>query len=221
MKPLPWSYTALEDFVNCPRSYYEKRVVKSVKEDKTEAIIWGEVVHKHFENRQAEGTPLPSELAEHETFMQRLQDMPGESSTERKIALNQKGQPCGFFDKDVWYRGVIDYSKIHNDLAVLIDYKTGKPHSKFQQLKLFALHTFAERPEVNMIECRFYWTKTQTCTSEMYFRRQIEDLWKTFVPNLKQYAQAFREDIWQPRPSGLCNGWCPVKDCEFWKPRRK
>ena len=221
MKPLPWSYTALEDFVNCPRSYYEKRVAKSVKEEKTEAIIWGEVVHKHFENRQAEGTPLPPELAEHEAFMQRLQDMPGEASTERKIALSRQAKPCGFFDKDVWYRGVIDYSKIDGDKALLVDYKTGKPHSKFQQLKLFALHTFAERPEVEIIEGTFYWTKTGTRTSEVYFRYKIDEMWKGFLPNLKQYAQAFKEDVWQPRPSGLCNGWCPVKDCEFWKPRRK
>ena len=35
-----------------------------------------------------------------------------------------------------------------------------------------------------------------------------------------QYAQAFKTDTWQPRPSGLCNGWCPVKTCEFWQPKR-
>lgn len=221
MKPLPWSYTALDDFVNCPRAYHAKRVAKTVKEEKTEAIIWGEVVHKHFENRQKDGTKLPPELHEHEEFMERLERMPGVHHTERKIALDRKTQPCGFFDADVWFRGVIDYSKMHENIALLIDYKTGKPHSKFQQLKLFALHTFAENPAIDLVEVRFYWTKTCTTTGEIYRRNQIADLWATFVPNLKQYAQAFKTDTWQPRPSGLCNGWCPVKDCEFWKPRRK
>lgn len=221
MKPLPWSYSSLDDFVNCPRSFYEKRIAKSVKEEKSEQMIWGERVHKHFEDRQGLGTPLPPELQEHEPFMERLEAMPGEHATERKIALNRAMQPCGFFDKDVWFRGIIDYSKRKDNMAVLVDYKTGKPHSKFQQLKLFALHTFAEHPQVDTVDVRFYWTKTCTTTGEAYRRSQIADLWKTFVPNLKQYAQAFREDIWQPRPSGLCNGWCPVKDCEFWKPRRK
>jgi hypothetical protein len=220
MKPLPWSYTALEDFVNCPRSYYEKRVTKSVKEPESEQMIWGTRVHKHFEDRQKDGTPLPPELEEHEAFMERLEAMPGEHVTERKIALDKAGKPCGFFDENVWFRGVIDYTKRHNDLAQIIDYKTGKQHSKFQQLKLFALHTFAEFPDVRIVEVKFYWTKTQTLTGERYARDQIPQLWSTFVPNLKQYAQAFKEDIWQPRPSGLCNGWCPVKDCEFWKPKR-
>ena len=51
-------------------------------------------------------------------------------------------------------------------------------------------------------------------------RDQIDQLWAPFIGDLKQYMQAFREDIWQPRQSGLCNGWCPVTDCEFWKPKR-
>lgn len=221
MKPLPWSYSALDDFVNCPRSYYEKRVAKSVKEERSEQIIWGEQVHKHFENRQKDGTPLPFDLREHEPFMQRLEKMPGVSHTERKIALNKRMEPCGFFENDVWFRGVIDYSKLHDNLAVVIDYKTGKPHNKFQQLKLFALHIFTEYPDVDMVDVRFYWTKSCSTTGEIYRRPQIAELWKTFVPNLKQYAQAFKTDVWQPRPSGLCNGWCPVTACEFWKPRRK
>jgi hypothetical protein len=29
--PAPWSYSALEDFKNCPFAYYHKRVIKSVK----------------------------------------------------------------------------------------------------------------------------------------------------------------------------------------------
>lgn len=221
MKPLPWSYTALEDFVNCPKSYHAKRVAKTVKEEKSEQMIWGEKVHKAFEMRQLEGEKLPIDLHQHEPFMQRLKQMPGLKWTERKIALNRKAEPCEFFDKDVWFRGIIDYMKINDQFAVIVDYKTGKVHSKFQQLKLFALHTFADHPSVEAVDVMFYWTQTGTTTGAKYKREQIPELWKEFVPNLKQYAQAFKEDIWQPRPSGLCNGWCPVKDCEHWKPKRR
>jgi hypothetical protein len=52
-------------------------------------------------------------------------------------------------------------------------------------------------------------------------RDQIGAVWGEFLPNLKQYAQAFKEDIWQPRQSGLCGGYCPVTDCEFWRPKRR
>jgi hypothetical protein len=40
------------------------------------------------------------------------------------------------------------------------------------------------------------------------------------MPDIKQYQQAFVQDVWQARQSGLCHGWCPVTTCEYWKPKR-
>jgi len=220
MKPLPWSYTGLDDFINCPRAYHAKRVAKTVKEEETEQMRWGNIVHKHFELRQLHGTPLPAELVVHEAYMQKLQEMPGQSYTERKIALDKQAQPCGYFSEQVWFRGVIDFTCVERTTALIVDYKTGKQHSKFKQLKSFALHTFAEYPEVQKVEAKYYWTQTQATTGETYTRDMIPTLWAAFTPDLKQYVQAFKENVWQPRPSGLCNGWCPVTDCEFWKPKR-
>lgn len=220
MKPKPWSFSSLDSFVSCPRAYHEKYIAKSVVEPKTEQIIWGEYVHKAFEDRQRDGVVLPVDLKHHEDLMAKLEAHPGIPLIEERIALNVKGQPCGFFDKDVWYRGVVDYGKINGPTAYLLDYKTGKVHSKFKQLKLFALHTFAAYPEVSTVKVDFYWTKDKTTTGDTYSRDQIDQLWAPFIGDLKQYMQAFREDVWQPRQSGLCNGWCSVTDCEFWKPKR-
>lgn len=221
MKPLPWSHSALADFENCPRAYHTKRIEKSVKEERTQAIIWGEQVHKAFEDRLKLGTPLPETLTEHEDYLRSLQRMQGVSATEQKIALNRQLRPCGFFAADVWFRGIIDYQKITDRAAHLRDYKTGKPHSKFQQLKLFALYTFAQYPLVETVEVKYYWTINKTETGEVYAREQIPALWSEFVPALRQYAEAFKTDTWQPRQSGLCHGWCPVTSCEFWKPKRR
>ena len=218
--PLPWSFTSLEDFVNCPRAFYEKRVIKSVKEEESEAMLWGNRVHKAFENYIKNDDMLPKELQHHEKFLRSLADRGGKIATERKIALSKKAQPCGFFDRDVWFRGVIDLSIISEGEALLVDYKTGKPHSKFKQLKLFALHTFAEYPHVQSVKVKFYWTKTEMTTGDEYHREQIREIWSEFIPDLGQYAQAFKTDTWQPRQSGLCHGWCPVTSCEFWKPKR-
>lgn len=219
-KPLPWSYTALDDFRNCPRAYHAKRVAKTVKEEKTEAIIWGERVHKAFEDYFVSAQALPIELKEHEPYLLKHMNAWPVYFAEQKIAFDKTLKPCNFFANDVWYRGVIDLQLVDGSKAKVVDYKTGKPHSKFGQLKLFALHTFAMHPTVTEIEVNFYWTKTATATAERYKRSQIPALWGEFVPDLKQYAEAFKTDTWQPRQSGLCNGWCPVTDCEFWKPRR-
>ena len=220
MTPKPWSFSALEDFKNCPRSFSEKRIFKSVVETKGEATIWGEVVHKHFEDFLTDGVALPPALEIHEAFLLRLLALPGELGVEQKIALNRRAQPCEFFAPDVWFRGVIDVKKVHGDTALLVDHKTGKHHTKFGQLKLFALHTFIAHPQVNTVRCEFYWTQTCTKNGQTYTRDQIPEMWKQFIPDLIQYRDAFLTDTWQPRQSGLC-GWCPVTDCEFWRPRPK
>lgn len=219
--PLPWSHTSLDDFVNCPRSFYRKRVIRDVKDEGGEHLVWGNKVHKAFEDYVKDHIPLPDMLEQHKNFLDMLRRRGDVRHTERKIALNLKGQPCGFFDKDVWFRGVIDFHSIQGSVAEVVDYKTGKAHSKFQQLHLFALWLFAANPEIMSIRLTYYWTATSSTTSELVHRHQLRDLWGAFLPNLRQYAQAFRDDIWQPRQSGLCNGWCPVTDCEFWKPKRR
>jgi hypothetical protein len=178
-------------------------------------------VHKHFEDRLTDGVVLPAELECHEKFLSSLDRLSGAMSVEQRIALDRRGEPCAFFDDEVWFRGVIDVKIVSGSAARLIDHKTGKHHTKFGQLKLFALHTFAAHPEVNTIRCEYYWTQTMTLTGESYKREDIPKLWAPFVPDLRQYSQAFKEDVWQPRQSGLCNGWCPVTSCEFWRPKRK
>jgi len=216
MNPLPWSYSALDTFKTCPRQYHWKYVLKN-KEPDSQAIIYGNEVHKAFEDRMGVGTPLPEHLKDHEPFMQQLDALPGIHNTEQKIALDVNRKPCNFFDKGVWFRGVVDF--IHIDSAdakaTIIDYKTGKPHKKFDQLQLFALHTFALYPNVDTVETGFYWTKTKELTPMFYRRNDAKQLWKPFIPDLLQYADAFETDTWQARQSGLCREWCPVTSCEF------
>lgn len=221
MQPQPWSHSRLEAFKNCPRQFHEVQILKSVKEEKGEATLWGEQVHKHFENFLADGVDLPDVLGMHREFLERLIALPGEPHVERRIALDTSGQPCGFFDANVWYRGVIDYQKVNGSQALVIDHKTGKVHQKLGQLIIFALWTFAQYPEVQTVRAEYYWTQNRTKAGGTYSRADIPQLWALFIPDLRQYAEAFKTDTWQPRQSGLCNGWCPVTDCEFWKPKRK
>lgn len=220
--PIPWSYTALDDFKNCPKAFYEKRVTKSVKEEQGPHLIWGRDVHKKFEDYVASSgkVDLPIDLHQHKPKLDALIADPGIAMVETRFAFDKKAKPCEFFYRDVWCRGVIDYYKVHGETAKLVDYKTGKPHSKFEQLALFALYIFAMYPHVNVVNVQFYWTTTNETTKKVYGRAEINDLWRIFIPDLKQYKEAFNTDTWQTRPSGLCNGWCPVTTCEHWKPKR-
>lgn len=221
MRPLPWSFSRLDAFTNCPKAFASTTVYKTHVEEKGEAVIWGQEVHKHFEDFLIDGVALPKELEEHEPFLLRLLQLKGQLTAEERIALNTRAQPCGYFDQDVWYRGCIDVKVIAGSQALLIDHKTGKLHKKFKQLKTFALHTFTAHPEVETVRAEYYWTKTRTKDGETYTRAQVPALWAEFVPDLRQYRDAFLTELWQPRQSGLCRGWCPVKDCEFWEPKRR
>jgi len=219
--PLPWSPSALDDFVNCPKAYHAKRVIKIVKDVQGEEAIWGVRVHKAFELRQQkQHTPLPPELIAHEPYMQKLEKWNGQSLTESKIALDRKLQLCGYFSPEVWYRGVLDFRNIDGSLGRVIDYKTGKPHEKQRQLKLYAINIFTLHPEVNIVDARYYWTSTYSETRHVWERAELPMLWDEFIPDLKQYHQAFKTDTWQARPSGLCHGWCAHTACEHWKPKR-
>ena len=220
MIPKAWSYTALEDFINCPKSYYEKRIAKSVVEAESEQMRWGNYVHKQFETHLRDNTPLDPQLDSHQKFLTLLRELPGTPSYERKVAFDRAVQPCTYFAPAVWWRGIIDFTVVNGTTARIVDYKTGKKHEKFQQLKLFALHTFAANPQVNQVAVQFYWTQAHITSTEFYTRDQIPWLWSWFIPHLKQYREAFATNVWQPRPSGLCNGWCPVTTCQFWKPKR-
>ena len=218
MKPLPWSYSALDTFLTCPRLYWEKYIVKEIVEPTSPAQQFGIDVHLAFELRQRDGTPLPPALAQHEEFMKRLANGAGEAPlTERKVALDRAVQPCEFFAGNVWWRGVLDYFRRCNldqggYRVTVADYKTGRPHTRHDQLKLFALYSFAEG--ATLVDTMFYWTQTRDTTRVVYGRAQIPELWGSFAPKLQKYTQAFKEEDFPPKPNGLCKKYCPVIECE-------
>lgn len=216
MKPPPWSFSSLDTFTTCARKYHEERVLKTVVDVETEAQRYGTWVHKCFEDRIALGKKLPFELIIHEPFMEEIDAMglKGQVMCERRVGLTKALKPCGFFDKDVWWRGVLDvHIKMPDGKAVIVDYKTGRPHTKMRQLHLFSIYAMLEG--ATEVESVFYWTKTYAPTRIKLPRQQLGPLLKNLVPDLNDYVEAFKLDIWHPTPNGLCKNWCGVTGCEF------
>lgn len=170
-------------------------------------------MHQDFENYIKDGVALPPDLQDHALYMAKLRNRPGEILAERKVALNIRFQPTGYFDKDVWWRGVVDYTNKDGTTHRIVDYKTGKMRVKPLQLHMNMLYAFAEGAEV--CEAEFYWTQTKVTTPMVFPKFHGQAIVKTLKPMIAEYAEAWHKDIWQPRPSGLCKGWCPVTECEF------
>lgn len=223
MKPIAWSHSALQDFNTCPKAFYHKRIAKDVKESQGEAAMWGDRVHKAFEvylQGAEAGVMLDPELEIYHGMLDDVRRKPGELFAEQKLAINKRLQPCDWFDKDVWMRGIIDVLIKDGATAWVLDWKTGKQKDDPRQLKLFALLVFIHHPEVRNCITEFRWLRTGNTTGATYFRHQESNLWGEMLPDLLRYKMAFKHEIFVPRQSGLCNGWCPVQQCEYWKPKR-
>lgn len=225
--PLPFSFSSLDTFTNCPKQYHAKYVLKSVKDERSPQMIYGEDVHKSFENRFMLGTPLPEHLEMHEKKVTDLLDKGGVFECEQRVGLTKRLEACDWKHPDIFWRGIIDLKMIDrwdenkdHPIATLVDWKTGKPHKKWTQLAMFAIHTFIAHPEVSLVNAQFYWTKDGTTTKKVWGRAEQEELWGMFMGDLTQYRDAFKTDTWQERPSGLCYGWCPLKTCQHWKTKK-
>ena len=224
MKPKAWSHTALDTFENCPKQYYETKVANRWPFVTTAEMDWGKLVHKAFENRLLHDTPLPPDIAMHEEFLARFKAEPGELAGEERIALDTSLKQCGYFDKsvEVWYRGQVDARK--RDLTAgtshILDHKTGKVKTDYTQLKSFAMFEFLTQPLIHTVNVEYYWTQIRGANGETYHREQLPEILSFFAAKLNRYADAFLTDTWVPKQSGLCNGWCPVTNCEFWRPKR-
>ena len=225
----PWSPSSLDTFVNCGKQYYHKYVAKDLPyEPPTVEQATGTAVHKAFEDYVNEDAELPPHLEMHKPFLDRLMARAGVHWCEERVALTKTMRPVTWHPKQeapepLFWRGVIDFRKVdaEDPRATIVDYKTGKPHQKFTQLSEYAIHTFLLFPNVELVDARFYWTQTMTVTRKVWARHEMDAIWADILPDLQQMKQAYATNTWQERPSGLCNGWCPVKKCQHWRPKRR
>lgn len=227
MKARRWSFTGLEQSRNCLKQFDEVRNKKRFPYEATSVeAVWGRYAHKAFEDRQGTRVTLPQDLAHHEKFMKRMEAWAGDYfQTEMQVALDAKLKPCPFFGGDaVWWSGIIDYLKVDAPAhrARIVDYKTGKRKPKPEQLEENALWVWAQYPEVDVIDSFFYWTQAVDKDDDdaaidryVFSRKQIPELWAHAVPALKKLLEAYTNNVWPAKKSGLC-GWCPVCDCEHW-----
>lgn len=226
MRPQAWSHTALETFENCPKQYFETKVVKPSRYPfiDTKETVWGREVHKQFENFLLYSSPLTADLDVHREFLQRFKDQPGELAGEERIALDVNMRQCAYFDKvnQVWYRGQVDARKRNRAAGTshILDHKTGKVKTDYTQLKGFAMWEFLTQPDIHTCKVEFYWTQIRGTNGETYYREQLPEIISFFAAKLHRYADAFLTETFPPKQSGLCAGWCVVTDCEYWRPKR-
>jgi hypothetical protein len=219
----PWSISALAAFETCPKQFYVLRVDKSIKEPESEQMLWGKRVHKAFEEYFGSGKEFPAGMGGLQEIAEdvgRVIEMTvGEDASrhvELKLGLNEALEPVGYFDENIWLRLVGDLVVVSEKVALVLDWKTGKPSDNDDQLALAAATTMHHFPDVDTVLAGFVWLKApkgRRMSVHTYYRDQLQAIWGRFTGRVAEYQRAFREADFQPRPNGLCRRHCPVVSC--------
>jgi hypothetical protein len=222
MKPIPIAFSILERFKNCPKQFHDVKVVHDFEDTPNELNLWGDHVHKQFKvYLDARGEYLlPPDVIGYKPYLDKILKLPGTMYPECKLAVNTKLEPCGFFDSNVFMRGIIDVLHVNGTAATALDHKTGKKKMASQQMKMAALLIMLVYKHIESVRVAFSWLKVNQYDSDEFTREQIQYLWNEFIPEIKQYKEAFDNDTWPAKQSGLCKGWCPVQSCQFWEPKK-
>ena len=211
-----WSYSSLGLFQQCPRKYYHLRVIKDIQEPPTEAILFGKEVHQAAEDYIGKGTPIPAKYKFIEPVLQILEAMPGEKLVEYKMGLTKSLEPCGFFDKQVWFRGVGDLIIIDGETASVIDYKTGasSKYADTKQLELMALAVFKHFPQVTKVKAGLAFVVCEDFVRAKYTAEDAPLFWLRWIEETTRLENAYKTNVWNPKQNFTCKNYCKVLTCE-------
>ena len=210
-----WSYSALSEYIKCPKKYYEIRVAQNYTVIPSEQMIYGTEVHKALEDYVKDGKELAVNYLRFKPAADALIDIPGEKYPEYEMALFRDKTPCDFADSNRWVRGIVDLLIVDGDYAFIVDYKTGS--SKYpdpKQLRLMSLMTFAHFPNVNKIKAGLLFVMHGSFVTEEYTREDLDKSWAKFNGPLGRLDNSYDNNVWPPNPTPLCK-YCPVKSCDF------
>jgi len=215
---LAHSYSSIKDFEGCPRRYHEVRILKKFKSKDTDATLYGTAVHKAFEDYVRDGEELPAKYSQFKRFVEPLAKLEGTILCEEKMAIRADFSPCGFFDKDVWFRGIPDYLHINKagTVARVADYKTGKSsrYADPGQLELLSAMIMAYYPEVQVVKGVLLFVVVGDVIKAEFRRDKFPEIMSKWAGRANDIEAAVDHGVWNPRSSALCR-FCPVHSCEY------
>ena len=215
MPNFTWSYSSLGLFQQCPRKYYRLRVAKDIVEPETEHLLYGKMVHEAAEKYIRDGEPVPEKFSSITPVLDVLKGIPGHKHCEYKMGLTEQLEPCGFFDKDVWWRGIGDLVIVNGTLAFSIDYKTSKnaKYADMKQLDVLAAALFTHFPQVEKIKSGLVFVISGEFVHKEHTRELRDSYFASFDEGLDRLAAAQETGVWNANTGPLCR-FCPVVSCE-------
>ena len=214
------SFSGMKEFDNCPRKYYQVRVLQAYPHEDSTATLYGKEVHLACEEYIRDGKDLGGH-ARFKPMLDKLNSYDGDKYCELQMAVGDKGQYVEFESDDGVFRGIADLVIVHGSIARVIDYKTGKAtYPEPKQLELMALMVFAKFPAVMTVKGALIFMLHDVLVKREYHRSEFNQLFAQWMAKRDKIISCADMNVWNPNPSGLCS-WCPHKTCEYWRPKRK
>jgi len=219
---LAWSYSRWKTFRECPGKLWHTAVAPRGHPDRvdyveTDAMRAGKEIDDALTRRIRDGAPLPAKFARHEALAQLVIAHPGHKITQAQFALDQAFRSCGYKDWDnAWVRVIFDLTIIDDKRGWIWDWKNGKISIDADQLKLFAAVGFHQFPSLEVIDTSYVWLAHDTISPEVYYRRELPELWANFLPTVERMQVSFKTGHWPKTPGNktpdgvsVCK-WCEV-----------
>lgn len=218
MEPKAWSYSSLKLFEQCPRKYQAERITKEVPFTQGEAALYGEQLHKAAEEYIRDGKPIDPRFSFIQSYLDKLNAIEGTKFCELKLGVKRvEGRlvACDFFDPDVWFRGIADLVIINGDKAYVVDYKSGKSakYADIRQLALMAAALFLKYPEIKKIKTSLLFVVSKEFIKEDFQKEYGLSVFAELSGLLRAREEAYANDVWNPKPNGLCKRFCGVTTC--------
>jgi PD-(D/E)XK nuclease superfamily len=218
-----WSYSSIKTFSQCPKKYFHLRVAKDVKDEGSDATRYGQELHEAAEMYIKNDVPVPPKFSFIQGLLDSVKKIPGQKHCELKLGVRKTDsgyEPCGFFDKGVWWRGIGDVVVVNGDTIFSIDYKTSK-NSRFadlKQLDVLAAALFTHFPQVNKIKSALAFVVSNEFIHKEHVVSMRDAYFSTFEPELDRLSAAQDTGVWNANAGPLCK-FCPVTTCEHYKKR--
>lgn len=230
MKKPSYSFSRLDIYNKCPWAY-KLVYLDKIPRQTSEALVIGQTMHKliadYLVRLICQNQQTDWEWAEKVTPFNGFEDiaymwprfynnfvMPTnvkDQVVERQLAFNRQWQPVDWFAADAWFRMVMDWCFLQDDLAVVVDWKTNRilPETveKDLQLQIYGWgvrHLFPQSEEVLL---------------RLHFLRYGAEREIILTPDdLKGVPEAVQERIatieadqhYDPKPGSFCS-WCGVQ----------
>ena len=221
---LTWSWTALSTFNRCPQQWAAKYFYKTLKEEETEALRYGNAVHVAME-RAVLGTHTPNDsglieglnAAKYIKALEAARAKGAEIHVEKELCFDRKLGFSSWKDWDnVWFRGKADVLIVNGDKLTVWDYKTGKVKPEPEQVKLMCAFAALYFPQAQTFDGKLLFLKhdrVEPCFEKPITRAELKPILKDTLAQVARMQQAVDCETFVAKKSGLCRNYCGVTTC--------